>query len=63
MFFISHTLFNAPINRGECFKIKIDSFLPKLKVYKTRRFFCPSYSSATGHESCSNNMMADIFAG
>ena len=21
MFFISHTLFNAPINRGECFKI------------------------------------------
>ena len=38
MFFISHTLFNAPINRGECFKIKMDNFLPKLKVYKTRHF-------------------------
>ena len=59
--FLSYPLSNAPINRIECFITKIDNFLPKLKVYKTRRFFCLSYTSATGHES-SRNMRADTFA-
>ena len=59
--FLSYPLSIASTNRIECFITKIGNFLPKLKVYKTRRFFCLSYTSATGHES-SRNMRADTFA-